>query len=262
MANLPSTAVVSTTANSVTLPESAPVDKSPKITPEPAQSTQTQDELERVRELILGSDAQRMGKAEADRLREIIFGSHMQEYDRRFTDMRREMERVLADLRQGQDNAVEFERTQVKRAETFEQEAHQNYDDLRREVQRLRAQDITLQQLITQVRQLEILNQSLVARTEELNKIITQQERDLRAIKATVNENRDQHERKVDALKREVRLGVDDLRVELRRLVDRLDDQKTDRKALASMLIEVATRLETGSSVTGLLKELPVPSRE
>jgi chromosome segregation ATPase len=227
---------------------------------EPPLPQKSQDELERVRELILGPDAiQRFGKAEADRLREIIFGAHMQEYDRRFADIRREMERVSGDLRVVQDNVVEFERTQTKQLETVEQETRQTDDDLWREVNRLRAQEATIQQLITQVRQLEILSQNLVNRNDELQKMLAQQERDLRALKGTVNEYRDQNERKFDGVKRETRLGLDDLRVELRRLVDRLDNQKTDRKALASMLIEIAARLETGSSVTGLLKELPTP---
>ncbi len=221
------------------------------------------DELERVRELILGPDmVQRFGKAEADRLREIIFGSHMQEYDRRFADIKREVERIGGDLRLTQDNAVELERNQAKHLEILEQETRQTDDELRREVNRLRAQEAVLQQLITQVRQLELLTQNTVARNEELTKMLAQQERDLRALKTSVNEYRDQTERKQDSVKREVRLGIDDLRVELRRLVDRLDDQKTDRKALASMLIEIATRLETGSSVTGLLKELPSSARD
>lgn len=211
----------------------------------------------------MGPDAvQRFGKAETDRLREIIFGPHMQEYERRFTDIRREVERVGGDLRLVQENVTEFERTQIKQLETLEHETRQTDDNLWREVNRLRAQETTLQQLITQVRQLEILGQNIVARNEELQKMLAQQERDLRALKTTVNEYRDQNERKQDALKREMRLITDDLRVELRRLVDRLDDQKTDRKALASMLIEIATRLETGSSVTGLLKELPTPAQD
>lgn len=46
------------------------------------------------------------------------------------------------------------------------------------------------------------------------------------------------------------------MRAELRRIADRLDYQKTDRKALASMLIELAARLETGSTVTNLLEGL------
>ena len=48
-----------------------------------------------------------------------------------------------------------------------------------------------------------------------------------------------------------VRLTLKD---DLRRLTDRLENQKTDRRALASMLIELATRLETGNTVTGLLE--------
>ena len=60
----------------------------------------------------------------------------------------------------------------------------------------------------------------------------------------------------------EVRQAEDGLTTELRRVADRLDDQKTDRKALAAMLMEMATRLETGSSVAGLLEGLTTPAEE
>lgn len=229
-----------------------------------AKPPKTQDELERVRELILGSESiqQRFGKAEVDRIREIIFGTHMQDYERRFTDLRREMERVLAELRLAQDNANHFEQIQTKRLEDLETEIRQENAELRREVNRLRAQEAMLQQLLTQVRQQEILNQGTATNTKELGNVLSQQERDHRTFKAAVNEQRDLHERKLDTVRREVRQGLEELRTELRRLVDRLDDQKTDRKALAAMLIEVAARLETGSNVTGLLEELPGSARE
>lgn len=240
-------------------------DSVPLARPTPSvrdMNPRTQDDLERVREIILGQDvSERLGKAEADRLREILFGTHMQAYDRNFADLRRETDRVIADLRLAQDHAQDFERTQVSRLELLERETQQTLDELRREVTKLRAQEALVQQLLTQIRQQELFTQTTAHHADELDKGHAQHERDLRTLKLTVNEHRDHHERKWDALRREMRQGLDDLRVELRRLVDRLDDQKTDRKALAAMLIEIASRLETGSNVTGLLKEL-TPSQE
>jgi chromosome segregation ATPase len=245
-----------TATNSTTIIQADPV-----VINSPAPKNQ--DELERVRELILGPDKlDRLAKSETDRLREIIFGTHMQEYDRHFADMRREMERVLGDLRTAQERALEFEREQTRHLEALERDMQQAYDELRREVTRLRNQEATLQQVLTQVRQQELLHQNTAEHANELNKGLVTQERDLRSLKTTVSEHRDNHERKLETLKREVRQNVDDLRAELRRLIDRLDSQKTDRKALAAMLIEVATRLETGSNVTGLLKELSAPTQE
>lgn len=238
----------------------------PQETPKQSSGTpaDSQNELNRVRELIVGPDIlqQRLRGAEADRIREIIFGGQMQEYERRFTDLQREMERVLTDLRQVQDGMSEFEKNQTKRIETLERETRQTDDELRREVDRLRSQEATLQQLLTQVRQQEMLTQGAQESTIELRKAVSQQEQDLRALRTTVNENRDQRERKIDAVKREVRQGEDELLAELRRVTDRLDKQKTDRKALAGMLMEIATRLETGSSVSGLLEGLTNTSQE
>lgn len=252
-----SSPIPSTIANNS---DSAPLSRPPS--PPRDVNPRTQDELERVREIILGQDvSERLGKAEADRLREILFGTHMQAYDRHFADLRRETDRVIADLRLAQDHAQDFERTQVSRLELLERETQQTLDELRREVVKLRAQEALIQQLLTQLRQQELFTQNTAHHADELDKGQAQHERDLRALKITVNEHRDHHERKWDALRREMRQGLDDLRVELRRLVDRLDDQKTDRKALAAMLIEIASRLETGSNVTGLLKEL-TPSQE
>ena len=186
----------------------------------------------------------------------------MQEYDRQFADFQRDMERILTDLRQMQESISEFEKAQIKRLENLERETRQTDSELRREVDRLRGQEATVQQLLTQVRNQEMLSQTIQDDANELHKAIGQQEHELRSLKATVAEHRDQRERKFDDLKREVRQTGDDFLAELRRVTDRLADQKTDRKALSSMLMEIATRLETGSSVTGLLEGLSNSGQE
>jgi len=220
--------------------------------------------LERVREIILGPDRvqERLHKAEADRLREIIFGSQMEDYERRFADLRREIERSLNDLRQVQERVSEFEKSQTKKIESLERETRRANEELQREVDRLRTQEPVLQQVLTQARQQQMLTQGLSEDCGELHKSLAQHEQDMRALQAGLDEHRDQHERRLDALKREVRQAEDELRTELRRSADRLDDQKADRRALAAMLSEIATRLETGSSVAGLLEGLTLPPKE
>lgn len=236
--------------------ESSPSKRKPE--PQPPSDP----ELNRVRELILGEDStqQRLGQSEVDRLREIIFGSHIEEYERRFADTRREQERILADLRLMQDSVGEFEKAQMKRFEGLQQELHRTSDELQHEMRRLNEQlrnrEALLQQLLNQARQQEMMRQELTSNAKELHKAMAQQERDFKVFRTNVDDTRDQYERKLDALKQEVRQAEDDLRDELRRVTDRLDYQKTDRKALAAMLMEIATRLETGSTVTGLLEDL------
>ncbi len=225
---------------------------------EPAPRPQNSEELARVREIILGPDTvqQRLHKPEADRLRQIIFGAHMEEYSRRFSDLEREMERVSGELRQMQDQLAEFQKAWTQRIEAMERDMNRTDGELWRELERVRAQEPLLQRLLTQVRQQEMLGQRLAGNTDALRESSAQQERDHRALRALVNEHRDQRVRKIDDLRREIRQVQDNLRVELHRVADRLNDQKTDRRALAAMLIEIATRLETGANVTVLLEEL------
>ena len=49
-----------------------------------------------------------------------------------------------------------------------------------------------------------------------------------------------------------MRQADDDLRKELRDLVDRLTDEKTDRRSLGQMFIEIGNQLSTGGAAVGL----------
>jgi chromosome segregation ATPase len=96
----------------------------------------------------------------------------------------------------------------------------------------------------------------------QLRATMVQHDSDLRALETALAEMRDQHERKLDALKRELRRTEENLRAELRGVAERLDDQKTDRQTLAAMLRDLATRLETNTPVTNLLEELTTPAKD
>jgi len=235
-----------------------------KPAPEPEPAAAIEGELERVREIILGPDLarQRIQGAEVNRLRQVIFGEQMEEYERRFADVRRDVERVLSDLRIVQDSVAEFEKSQTKRVEALERDMRRAHDELRRDVDRLGSREAALQQLVTRAQQQELHTQSTQEMVQELRAAQNQHENEVRVLKSSLSENRDQQERRLDSLKREVRQAEDDLRAELRRVTDRLGDQKTDRKALAAMLMEIATRLETGSTVTGLLEGLSTAAKD
>ncbi|NTW02779.1 MAG: hypothetical protein HGA19_16110 [Oscillochloris sp.] len=217
-----------------------------------------QEDLDRVREIILGPDQTRtrLQRAETDRLRDILFGAQIEEYERRFADMRREQERTSSDLRQVQDRVVEFEKNLTRRFETLELEVRRFADELRREQDRQRSRDTLFQQLAAQMRQHEDTLVGTGASILDLKRSQSTHDADIRAEKAELIDIRDQIEQRTQSLRREIRSSEDVLRADLRRIADRLEDQKTDRRALASMLIELATRLETGNTVTDLLENL------
>lgn len=96
----------------------------------------------------------------------------------------------------------------------------------------------------------------------QVHATLDQHANDLRALETALAELREQNERKLDALKRDLRRAEETLRAELRGVADRLDDQKTDRQMLAAMLRELATRLETSSHVATLLEELSASAQD
>ncbi|PJF46459.1 MAG: hypothetical protein CUN48_13685 [Candidatus Thermofonsia Clade 3 bacterium] len=217
-----------------------------------------QEELERVRQIILGPDPlrQRLHAAEVDRLREILFGAQIEEYERRFADLRREVQRIGIDLDETRERLADLEKTMARRIEMLELDVRKLTDDVRRESDRQRSREALMQQIATQVRQHEDQIKSSGETILELRKAQAAHDSDLRSVRAGIIDVRDQIEQRTQALRREIRHTEDEVRAELRRIADRLEYQKTDRKALASMLIELAARLETGGTVTDLLEGL------
>jgi chromosome segregation ATPase len=203
-----------------------------------------------------------MRKTDVERLRETIFGSQIEDYERRFSDLRREIERLLTDLVLLQDSVGDVQKAQTRIVETVEPELRRSMEELRRDVDRVRTQDPLLQQLLVQVRQQQALVQGLAGSLDEVRDALVQQEQDRKALKNAIAELRDQQMHKLDTLRQELRQADDDLRAELRHVVDRLDDQKSDRRTLAAMFSEISSRLETGGGVTNLLEGFLSPSKE
>jgi len=226
--------------------------------PMPAEATET--ELDRVRKIILGSDVvqQRLRKPEVDRLREILFGEQREEYERRFGDVHRDIERTLGDMRQLQDRAANTEKTQLARLDTLERDIRQLSAEIRRQGEQLQTHHAMFQQLLNQTHQHEMSTQKVVNQSKDQENKLIQQDKSLRDLQKLVEEHHDQSARDLNGIKREIREAEDKLYNELRRLIDRLNTQKTDRKTLAAMFMEVATRLETGASMTDLLGDLTV----
>lgn len=200
--------------------------------------------------------------SEVDRLREIIFGPHIEDYDRRFTVLRRDIDRMLSELRALQDQSATSDKGHTRRIEALEAGVQSLRDELNRENERQRIHESAIRKILTQVRQQELALQNFSKQFSESGKSLANLESDLRALNSALGEQRAAHDRAQQDLRREMRQVDDDLRNDIRQFIDRLDYQKTDRKALAAMLIEVATRLETGSSVTSLLEDLTFTSEE
>ncbi len=225
---------------------------------DPTTGSDIPEELERVREIILGPDPlrRRLRHAEVDRLREILFGAQIEEYQRHFADLRREVQRIARDVDEIRERFADLEKTMTRRLETLELDTRKLAEDLRRESDRQRSRESLLQQIATQVRQHDDSIKMSGETLGDLRKSYASYEAELRSVQAGIIDGRDQIEQRVQAIRREIRHTEDELRSEMRRIAERLDHQKTDRKALASMLIELAARLETGGTITDMLEGL------
>ncbi|PMP73524.1 MAG: hypothetical protein C0184_16040, partial [Chloroflexus aggregans] len=129
------------------------------------------EELERVRQIILGTGTRQPRQAEVDRLRDIIFGPQMEEYARAFSDIRRQIEHLTNDVRQLQDRLAEVEKAMVRRFDTLDNETRRINDELRREVERARAREALLQQVSAQLRQHEAALNGLSDGVSELRRV-------------------------------------------------------------------------------------------
>ncbi len=229
-----------------------------QFSPAPRPAPAPDPELERVRQIIIGSDPSQspLRQAEVDRLRQILFAPQMEDYERRFSDQQRAIERMRSDVRSLQDRVHEFEKQQIRRVEQIETAIQRMQADLRRESERQRSRDNLVQQLQTQTRQQELLGTNLGESLNDVRISFDKHEAELASMRSASSTQREHYEQRLEDLKREVRQAEDTMRTELHRIANRLTDQKIDRKALSAMLIEVATRLETGSSLASMLESL------
>ena len=219
------------------------------------------NELDRVRELILGPDSRsRLQRAEADRLRDILLGPQLEDIQRTFSDLRSSNERMQRDLQALTDRVALHEQTVNRRLDALEQDSRRFRDDLRRLSDIQRARDDQMQQVVAQLHQHDLARQGLARHVTDLRALHEANSSDLRALSNSVSEHRESYDRQLQGVRREVRQTDDSIRSELRRIADRLENQKTDRRALAAMLIEVATRLETGETMTGVVESFNQPS--
>lgn len=252
-------------------PENVPnVDRKP-IAPSQAEhgqadkaSASNPNDMERIRALILGETERSSApprEADSDRTSPALSTTKMEEYERLLTDMRRDIDRLVNDTRQMRDAMEEYRAAQREQVAALEHDLRKALDDQGRDLEKL-SQAPTIQQLLPHTRQLHILARSLTQDVSEMRASVARDSQDLRALKLAIEQYRETYDRSLDTLKRENRQAEDELKAELRRITDRIAEQKTDRQSLAAIFLDAATKLEAGYQVSGILDDLAVPTEE
>lgn len=156
---------------------------------------------------------------ELEVLRDLIFGNQARDFARRFSDIDGRLESLRRELKTEQDSLIQsLAKSSTDQTTTLRKEAHNRVD---KEVQLLSER---IEQLTTDVNeQLEGMRQALEAKLERIQ-----------------TESRD----RIRLLEEQARQRDDDLRAELLTVSAWLEDKKTSRHDLGSMLEELGQRLQ------------------
>jgi predicted nucleic acid-binding Zn-ribbon protein len=83
---------------------------------------------------------------------------------------------------------------------------------------------------------------------------------ELERLNGKIDDQDANHNQKLQALERELRIADDHLRDELRETAFRLTDEKVDRQTLGDLLIELGSQLKAASAFPGASKENSEPA--
>jgi hypothetical protein len=169
------------------------------------------------------------GTGNVDKIREILFGSHIRDYETRFARLEERLADELADLRD----------TSRKRLEAVETYARSEFSYLQEHVKSEREERTnSLRQI---ARDMSDLSDSLTRKINELDEKNMQADRQSRLDLLQLSKN----------LNEEIRSKQDEMGTLLERRFQELRGTKMDRAALASLFIELATRLNGEFQVPG-----------
>jgi hypothetical protein len=165
------------------------------------------------------------GAGNVQKIRDILFGTQMREYDTRFFKLEENLARELADIREAGR----------KRAETTEAYLNQEIESLRTRLKSEREERAESARQIA--RDLSVLGDELLKKLTALDEQLVQTERQLRLEMREASKNLSENASRVH----EEAVALIDRRFQ------ELRKGKIDRTALASMLTEVALRLNNES---------------
>jgi DNA repair exonuclease SbcCD ATPase subunit len=160
------------------------------------------------------------------RIRDILLGPYIRESEQRFQSTQRDVGRLQQLLDQLAEQAA-------SQAETQAQELQAQADRLTKQLADLEGRfGKQLQQEVS----------TLDGKMADLGGRMDQQ---IAGVDTTLT-------KKLQGLQQDLRRAENDLRAELREMVEKLTDDKTDRRALGQMLIEIGNQLAEGGSAVGL----------
>ncbi len=193
-----------------------------------------------------------------ERIRDIIFGPKMRDYEQRFDALIRDLGRLQADLDNLTEQLTAKDAAQSKNLQALRQELRQADGELRNE---MKAESARLtgqmsEQNTSQTNALNATRQQLEQADDNLQAAF---KADIEQANCALTDHEAAQKSTLQSLRQELRKADADLREELRQVMQRLTDDKTDRSTLGELFVELGNHIKSGGNLADLLQGLDQP---
>ncbi len=193
-----------------------------------------------------------------ERIRDIIFGPKMRDYEQRFDALVRDLGRLQADLDGLAEQFTAKDAAQSKNTQAVRQELRQADIELRNE---MKAESARLggqlaEQQTLQTNALNAARQELQLADDNLQAGF---KADVEQVNCAMADHETAQKTALQSLRQEFRKADADLREELRQVMQRLTDDKTDRSTLGELFVELGNHIKSGGNLADLLQGLDQP---
>ncbi len=193
-----------------------------------------------------------------ERIRDIIFGPKMRDYEQRFDAFGRDLARLQADLDHLTEQLTAKDTAQSKNLQALRQELRQADGELRNELKAEGARLTTqmAEQHTTHTAALNAARQELQLADDNLQVGF---KADIEQVNCNLADHEAAQKTTLQSLRQELRKADTDLREELRQVMQRLTDDKTDRSTLGELFVELGNHIKSGGNLADLLQGLEQP---
>jgi hypothetical protein len=193
-----------------------------------------------------------------ERIRDIIFGPKMRDYEQRFDALVRDLGRLQADLDNLAEQIGAKDAAQIKNLQALRQELRQADGELRNEVkaESARFTGQLAEQNTAQTNALNAARQGLEQADDNLQAALKV---DIEQVNCAMADHEAAQKTTLQSLRQELRKADADLREELRQVMQRLTDDKTDRSTLGELFVELGNHIKSGGNLADLLQGLDQP---
>jgi DNA repair exonuclease SbcCD ATPase subunit len=193
-----------------------------------------------------------------ERIRDIIFGPKMRDYEQRFDALVRDVGRLQEELDRLAEQMTAKDAGQSKNLQAVRQELRQANGELHSELKNEAAR-LTTQMAEQHAAHTNALN----ATRQELNladdNLQTAFKADIEQVNCAMSDHEAAQKTTLQSLRQELRKADADIREELRQVMQRLTDDKTDRSTLGELFVELGNHIKSGGNLADLLQGLDQP---